>query len=209
MAELIFGGGVGMPLDSSAAGLGVRPSDRLSGSYTPGVAALRVVDRSSLLTYLNDHLAASVAALKLIERVTASKPDSILATTFVHWLPSLEHEQQNLLRIVAAFDGGGNSVKKAMAWSGEFVSRLKIGGFRKDRGALELFEAIELLSIAFYGRRALWQTLERLANSGVLRLGLDFEKLIDAVQAQLVTLQTFRLDAATFALTSAVEPGRD
>ena len=178
-----------------------RSSGVFGDSYTPDVVVMRAVDRASLMTYLNDHLAASVAALKLIGRVGASQGESHLGITLNEFRRVVEREQQIVQRIVDAFDGGGNIVKKTMAGLGEFLSRLKIGGFRSGHGNLELLEAMELLTVGFCGRRSLWQTLERMKNAGVLRLDIDFQHLIEVVESQLATLELLRLDTAISALS--------
>lgn len=186
-------------------GLIVRPSDLLHGSYTPGVRALRVVNRGALLRYLNDHLAALVAAIKLLKRVSAAQEDSHLGITLAEFVRVLEREQQIVQRIVDAFDGGLSVVKATMARLSEMASRLTIGGFSTVDGNLDLFQALELLSIGFYGRMSLWQTLDRLNHSAVLGLNLDFQNLIRGVEAQLDTLRLLRRDTATFALSTAVD----
>jgi len=166
-------------------------------------STVRTVDRISLVTYLNDHLAASVAALQLLDRLSKSHGQSPLGGTLAEFAWDIRREQRIVGRIVDAFDGGPSLVKRVLASIGEVVSRVKMRKLRSGDFNLQLFEALELLSIGFYGRQSLWRTLERLKRDGILRLDLDFPMHIRGVEQQLVVMRTFRLDIATSALSVA------
>ena len=159
-----------------------------------------------MVTYLNDHLAASVAALKLLDRLCKSHGQSPLGVSLAEFARDIKREQRIIARIVArivdAFDGQPSLVKRAMASIGDLVARIKMRTLRSGDRDLSLFEALELLSVGFYGRQSLWRTLERLKRDGIFRLGLDFTMHIRGVEHQLAVVQTMRLDIAAAALSA-------
>lgn len=191
---------------ANSGGVVLRPLALNFGGYGPGVRTARVLNGDSLVTYLNDHLAASVMALKLMDRLSKSQGTSPLGDTIAEFATETARDKQLVQRIVDAFGGGGGVAKKSLAWFGELLSRLKLGQFSSVSGDLELFEALELLSVGFYGRRSLWQMLERLKDERVLRLGIDFAEIISRVDSQLERINAIRLDMATGAFSRSRLP---
>ena len=165
-------------------------------------SVVRTVNRIALVTYLNDHLAASVAALKLLDRLCKSHGQSSLGVSLAEFAWDIKREQRIIARIVDAYDGQPSLVKRAMASIGDLVARIKMRTLRSGDRDLSLFEALELLSVGFYGRQSLWRTLERLKRDGIFRLGLDFTMHIRGVEHQLAVVQTMRLDIAAAALSA-------
>lgn len=145
-------------------------------------------------------------ALKLMDRLSKSQATSALGETIAEFAVETARDRQLVQRIVDAFGGGGGVAKKSLAWFGELLSRVKLGQFSSVSGDLELFEALELLSVGFYGRRSLWQMLERLKDERVLRLGIDFADMIGRVERQLERINALRLDMATGAFSRTKHP---
>lgn len=164
----------------------------------------------ALVAYLNDHLAGSVAAIALIDRIATAHEGTPLGRSMQEFHDVVCGEQELLRSLVAHLGGTENSVSQAMGWIGEKFSRFKIGPGTNDRTGLQLFEALEAISLGFWGRRALWRALGEVHQRAPLQVDADFDALADRAEAQLETLERFRLEAAMTALTpdTAPEPSR-
>ena len=162
---------------------------------------VRTVDPAAMVTYLNDHLAASVAALKLLDRLCRSHGQSPLGVTLAEFASEIRREKRIVERILLSYDGQPGMVKRAIASIGELVARIKLRPLASGDRGLPLFEALELLSVGFYGRQSLWRTLERLKRDGTFRLGLDFSTHIEGVERQMAVMQDIRLDVASTAFS--------
>lgn len=154
---------------------------------------------ANLTTYLNDHLGASVMALDMI----AFAADRSGGTPLVGFLTKLHgeiEEDQTVLRsLLKRLDVSENPVKKATAWIGEKVARLKIEA-SDTSGALAQLEALETLQVGILGKRALWGALEQVVPDVRGLAGLDFPSLKRRAQEQHDRIEEWRLKAAREAL---------
>lgn len=170
--------------------------------------ALMPIDRKALDTYLNDHLAASVAALQLMQRICDAQDGTPLGASIERLRVEVLDDQEIVRGLLVAEGGSEATVKQAMAWAGEKLSHLKVGG--NDIGSgLMLFEALEALSVGFWGRHALWRGLAHVDAVAPLGSGIDFGALADRAKQHLSELEPLRLDAARHALSEAREGTRD
>lgn len=109
-----------------------------------------------LMTYLNDHLAGSVAAIELLSHLAESNHRM---RAFFESLRKQIQEDQNVLRDLMKHIGGKEStMKKAGAWIMEKVTRLKFQPDADDNGFV-VFEALEGLALGIQGKLALWRSL--------------------------------------------------
>lgn len=159
------------------------------------------VDRSTLATYLMDHLAGSVAALELVERLGTVHAATPLGKTVNGLLTELQGEQAIVRELLASLDATESTLANSVAWLGEKFSRLKIGPGTDDASGLMLFEALELLSVGFWGRRSLWRALAHLEQHMPGTTAIDCGAMASRAEAQLEALERLRLDAAIVALT--------
>ncbi len=158
-------------------------------------------DRAALLVYLNDHLAGSMVALTLMGRICAAHADSDLGALLTTLRAEVEEEQTLLRALVTSAGGTESTLAQAVAWVGEKLSRRKIGPGTADDSGLVLFEALELLTLGFVGRQALWRTLAELARVTGIRSDTDFAALVRRTESHLSALESLRLRAAMTALT--------
>jgi predicted DCC family thiol-disulfide oxidoreductase YuxK len=163
----------------------------------------RTVEPDALVSYLNDHLAGSVAAVRLIERIAEAHDEAPLGRTMHEFRQVICDEQKLLRSLVETAGGTESSLSQAMGWIGEKFSRLKIGPGTRDPSGLELFEALEAISLGFWGRRALWRSLAQLQQRTPLRVEADFDALALRAEQQLDALERYRLEAALIALAPA------
>lgn len=171
---------------------------------------MTVIDRSSLVTYLNDHLAGSIAALELMERISSWHAGTPLGVTMAGLVDEIGKEQTLIRSLVGAVGGSESTFAKSLAWLGEKVARIKIGPGEGDPSGLMLFEALEALSIGFWGRRSLWRALDHLGLQRSLDVDADFAGLARRAEQHLGNLEVFRLEASRSALmeTEPVVTGR-
>lgn len=162
----------------------------------------RVLDRESLMTYLNDHLAASIAALQLLERLVTTLREPSMVTTLRTLTDDVTAEQGLVRDIIAAGGGTENTMAQAVSWVGEKVARLKIGPGESDPSGLMLFEALEAISVGFWGRRCLWSTLAHLSREVTVPPGtIDFAALEARAEQHLTMLDALRLQSSSAALS--------
>lgn len=165
---------------------------------------MTAIDRDSLHTYLNDHLAGSVAALDLMGRIANAHAGTPLGNTLARLQGEVAGEQEILRTLVQEVGGTESAAARAVAWAGEKISRLKIGTGGHDDSGLKLFEALEALTLGFAGRGALWRTLDRVRQESPLPATIDFAALARQAAAQLDELEAVRLEAGVAALTTPV-----
>ncbi|MBC7896316.1 MAG: DUF393 domain-containing protein [Cytophagaceae bacterium] len=120
------------------------------------------LDQGAFVAYLNDHLAASVAALRLIDRIRTTHAGTPLGELMDGYAAEIGAEQERVRSLVTSAGGTVSTVAQAIGWLGEQLSRVKVGAGAHDASGLELFEALEALSVGFYGRRGLWRSLAAL-----------------------------------------------
>ena len=160
------------------------------------------VDHCTLASYLNDHLAGSVAAVGMLHRMRVAHENTPLGELMATFEDTLREEQDAVRALIARSSGNESAIRSAVAWVGEKVTRLKVGPGQGDESGLELFEALELLSIGFWGRRLLWRSLAHVSRANEPNAAADFDLLATRAETQLDLLEVERLKAAVGALTT-------
>lgn len=151
-----------------------------------------------LVTYLHDHLAGSVVAVKLLEELGNEHGTEPLGRFAAELLADIEADRAVLLGITERLGSQSSLVKDAAAWIQEKVSRLKL---RRDEGhGLGTFEALEFLSLGILGKRALWRALAVIAPEDSRLGGVDFNHLVERAEAQHEKAEHRRLEVARTAL---------
>jgi UDP-glucose 4-epimerase len=160
------------------------------------------LDRDALDTYLNDHLGASVGALELMERIASAQSGKPLGALMQRLLLEVGEEQEIVRTLLVAHQGSEGKVKQAIAWVGEKLAHVKLSGHDLGSG-LPLFEALEALSVGFWGRHELWRGLAHVSTTAPFDSSVDFASLAARARQHLEELEPFRLAAALQALTRA------
>jgi hypothetical protein len=111
-------------------------------------------------------------------------------------------EQQLVRQLLSAHGGRESTVAQTVAWLGEKLTRVKIGPGENDDSGLMLFETLEALSLGFWGRRALWRTLEQLQRAGSIEARVDFGALAFRAGRHLDQLEESRLLASLVAFSA-------
>ena len=162
----------------------------MSAANTPDLST------KHLGTYLNDHLAGSVAALELIEYLSKNYPDTKLETFFADLHVDISADQEVLRDLLRTFEKGESTVRKAGAWIAEKLGRAKLGISEMEVRGTGLLEALEGLVLGITGKQLLWRTLGAASETMPQLKGLDYAHLEQRAREQRDRVEEKRLEAA-------------
>jgi hypothetical protein len=157
-----------------------------------------------LRTYLNDHLAGSVAALELLDHLADLHPDPDRKRLFTGLRTEVEEDQRVLQQLLEKVGGKESTVRKAAAWLTEKFGEAKLRLDDLGDGLLQVLEAIEALGLGIQGKLALWRALGAVADRVPQLQGVDFARLEQRALQQHQRVETQRLQTVRVAL--AAEP---
>jgi hypothetical protein len=149
--------------------------------------------RERLHTYLNDHLAGSVAAIELLEKVIEHHSENRFGKIFRDWRGDIQSDQEALRNLIRKLGSEESAIRKAGAWVAEKFSRIKIGDLNDSAG---LLQALEALALGITGKRLLWRSLGTIAPNFAALQGTDFGELEKRAQDQFEQVETLRLEMA-------------
>ena len=154
------------------------------------------MNKDILATYLNDHLAGSVAALELVDRLRRLSAGTDGEQLFVSLRTEIEEDQEIVKLLLRRVGGKESMVRKAAAWLTEKVGEAKLDLDDSGNGQLRLLEALETLGLGIHGKLGLWRAL-RVASSREPGIGeLDLSRLERRARDQLDRIEAQRLLAA-------------
>ncbi len=113
----------------------------------------------NLSSYLNDHLAGSVGALELLDRLIDAYKGKPLERFFIDLRNEIDADQETLKELIASLGEAESTVRKAGAWVMEKFSRGKIQLSGDGEDEMGLFLALEGLVLGIHGKRSLWRAL--------------------------------------------------
>src|SRR5437899_7310289 len=149
--------------------------------------------RERLHTYLNDHLAGSVAAIELLDEVIEHHPEDRFGKIFRDWRGDIQADQETLRNLIQRLGAQESAIRKAGAWVAEKFSRIKMGDVDDSAG---LLQAVEALALGITGKRLLWRSLAAIAPNSAALQGTDFGELEKRAQEQFERVETLRLEMA-------------
>jgi hypothetical protein len=158
----------------------------------------RIMNKS-LGIYLNDHLAGSMGAMELFQRLIDENAGTPLAQSLERVLAEVQEDAQTLQQLMERGEVVRNPLKQAVAWLGEKVSRVKLGSGEQ---ALSNLLSLESLSVGVEGKRCLWLALQQVAGKEEAFAGVDFDELVKRAESQRDELERLRLSAAAAALAT-------
>jgi hypothetical protein len=120
--------------------------------------------RSNLGTYLNDHLAGSVAAVDLLERIHASFPEADVGRLAERLRREINEEQEYLKSLINNVASGESLTRKVGGWVGGKLAAVKLKLDDPSTSDFFLFESLEALSLGIEGKRSLWIALQLLVS---------------------------------------------
>jgi hypothetical protein len=159
------------------------------------------MSRDGLITYLNDHLAGSVAALELLDHLIRLQPGTAGERALAAVRTEVEEDQQTLQRLLHEVGGKESRVRQAAAWLTEKLGQAKLRLDDPGSGELQLLEALEALALGIQGKAGLWRALA-VASAHLPQVRqLDFAALEARAQDQFRRVDGLRLQTAPGALS--------
>jgi len=147
-------------------------------------------------SYLNDHLAGSVSALELLDRLIDIYKGGPLGRFFEDLRAEIDADQETLKELMARLGEKESAVRKAGAWIVEKLSRAKIQLDETREGDMGLFLALEGLALGIHGKRALWCALATASEVTPRLRGLDYVMLKERALEQYDRVEAKRLEVA-------------
>jgi len=149
-----------------------------------------------LSDYLNDHLAGSVAALELLDRLVETYTGKPLERFFRELRDDIRADQEQLEGLIAKLGIKESTVRKAGAWIAEKISRPKIDLEADSKSDLGLFLALEALVLGITGKRSLWRALGSASRAVPELARLDYSGLEKRAIDQCERVEARRLEIA-------------
>jgi hypothetical protein len=154
------------------------------------------ISTDHLSTYLNDHLAGSVAALELIEHIATKFPESALEAFLGELHVEIAADQDVVRDLLNTFEKKESTVRKAGAWVAEKLGRVKLGLSEHDVSGIGLLEALEGLTLGITGKQLLWRSLAAASENVPALRGPDYAQLEQRAAAQRDRVEEKRIAAA-------------
>ena len=150
-----------------------------------------------LTTYLNDHLAGSVGALELLDRLIEVHQDKPIGKFFEGLRGGIQADQDELKGLLGKLGIEESAVRKAGAWIAEKLSRSKIDlDGDPEKASAGLFLALEALVLGITGKRSLWRALHAASRSVPELARLDYSGLEKRAIEQCERVEAKRLELA-------------
>lgn len=153
-----------------------------------------------LVTYLNDHLAGSIAAIELLEQLEEDHKGAPLQNFFAELREEISGDREELKELMTELQIEESSARKASAWLTEKVTELKLRVDDPAKGTLRLLQSVEILTLGIEGKRLLWRALTAAAEQSASLRIVNYERLVQRAEEQLRKIEAVRLEAAKKAL---------
>jgi hypothetical protein len=147
-----------------------------------------------LTGYLNDHLAGSVAALELLDRLGTACEGKPLERFFRELRADICEDQEQLKELIAKLGAEESAIRKASGWFMEKLSRPTIDF--DDEPETGLFLALEALVLGITGKRSLWRALQAASRTVPELARLDYSGLEKRAIDQCERVEARRLEIA-------------
>ena len=153
-----------------------------------------------ITTYLNDHVAGSVAAVELLDHLIDlhSGADRELLTEL---RTQVQEDQRVLQQLLHTLDGKESPIRKAAAWLTERLGQVKLRIDDTGNGELRMLEAFETLALGIQGKLSLWRALAAVGDRLPVLASLDLSRLQMRASDQFNRVERLRLKAAERALS--------
>ena len=154
------------------------------------------MSREILATYLDDHLAGSVAAIELLDHLRHLTRGTEREPVFTALQSEIQEDQKVVKELLRAVGGTESRTRKAAAWLTEQVGEIKLKLDDPGGGDLRLLEAFEILELGILGKLGLWRALAVAAKTVPEVEKLDLHGLEQRAQAQHDRVEVERLRVA-------------
>jgi hypothetical protein len=149
-----------------------------------------------LATYLNDHLAASVTAVKLLSRLQKAERNASLSRFAADMRREVQQDQRQLQSLMGRLGVKQSRTRKATGWFAEKLTELKLKVDDPHADGFSTLEILEIVELGIEGKRALWQALAAASEDEPALRGADYQQLTQRAQDQHTKMETIRLATA-------------
>ncbi|MBC7923348.1 MAG: hypothetical protein H7Z75_19905 [Ferruginibacter sp.] len=149
-----------------------------------------------LATYLNDHLAGSVAVLDLLAHLETAHANTDTGRFAAQLRADIGADRQELETLMERLHLAESLPRKAAAWLAEKATQLKLRLDDTAGGTLHLLETLDAVAVGIEGKRALWHALAAAAGEVSALRGIDYEALSARAVEQRRRVEAVRLPAA-------------
>ena len=149
-----------------------------------------------LTDYLNDHLAGSVGALELLDRLVETYEGKPLERFFRDLRDEVRDDQEHLKDLIAKLGAAESPIRKAGAWFMEKLSRPTIDLGEGSAVEIGLFLALEALVLGITGKRSLWRALQAASRTVPELARVDYSGLEKRAIEQCERVEARRLEIA-------------
>ena len=149
-----------------------------------------------LSSYLNDHLAGSVGALELLDRLVENYEGKPLERFFRDLRDDIRQDQEHLQELISKLGIEESAVRKAGAWFMEKLARPKMDLGEGGKVEIGLFLALEALVLGITGKRSLWRALHSASRTVPELARLDYAGLEKRAIEQCERVEARRLEIA-------------
>ena len=153
-----------------------------------------------LASYLNDHLAGSVAAIELLDHLIKEQKGQRLEKFLVDLRNDVRADQEVLQNLIGQLDLEESSIRKVGAWIVEKIGRAKITLSGDSAGELGLLQALEALALGITGKKLLWRSLGTVEAELSPLQGVDLSRLEQRAADQFERVEKERLHLSREAL---------
>ena len=154
---------------------------------------------SDLVTYLNDHLAGSVAALEMLDHMIEMHEGKPLQSFLKDLKRDIESDQNELKELMKRLDFDESAVRKTGAWVMEKLARAKLQIGASGESNVGLLQSLEGLALGITGKRSLWRVLAAAGKNVRPLEGMNLARL----EAR-ATDQIERVEAAILEIARAI-----
>jgi len=158
-------------------------------------------DEDLMGAYLSDHLAGSVAAIDLIQKLRDQNEGTPLAAFMAELKPQIESDQEVLKQLIERIGEPKNPVKQAGGWVLEKLTRIRFDEKVTRSVDLSRLLELEMLAVGIEGKLCLWRALRPLADARPDLADLDLEELISHAEQQRRGVEGHRVEAAVQAFS--------
>ncbi len=162
-----------------------------------------MAENEPLDVYLNDHLAASAAAVELVERIADNNPGTALAAHLDGLKADIEADRATLSAVMERCGVTPSKPKQVAGKVMETLSRFRLNERVTGSADVSRLMELETLSLGIEGKASLWRSLQQV-EAGHPELGsFDLGALLSRAVSQRSALEPFKQEAAATALSAS------
>lgn len=152
------------------------------------------MSEGGLRTYLNDHLAGSVAAVELLDHLL--KVDETQKAFYLRLKADIQEDQAVLKEVLERVGGTESTLRKAAGWLSEKLGQMKIAVDDPGDNQLRVLQSLEILGLGIQGKLLLWRALGSAAPRIPALATYDLRRLQGRAQSQFEQVEAERLRMA-------------